>query len=214
MTNALLRRSLVSTGVAAATAGALVALSGTASADQQVPPGSLGTITAVTPSTGVAASAPTVTSSGPCDGKNADGTANPDQDTVIVRLFSPSLQANRPNGQVVQASTASYSRTGAMSVPFSRTFTDSYQQAGATIAPNERIRIEMQCSDAFSTPGGTFEGSVLFNADASRYTFDAPAAVTPPPPLPEVPLAALLPIAGLVGAGTIVVRRRRTGAAV
>ncbi len=215
MKHTLLRHAAVTSGLAVAAAGSLFALTGTALADQQVPPGTLGTVTATTPTTGVAATAPTVTSSGPCDGKDADGTDNPDQNTIAVILFSPSLNAagKQKTGQTVQASTANYSRTSRMSVPFGQTFTDAFKQAGATIAPNERVRIEMRCIDALATPGGTFEGSVLFNSDASRYTFDAPAATTPPPaPLPEVPLAALLPIAGLGAAGILVARRRREGA--
>jgi len=214
-----LRRAAVTSGLAVAAAGSLLAMTGTALADQQVPPGTLGTITALTPTTGVAATPPTVTSSGPCDGKDADGTTNPDQNTIAVTLFSPSLDkaGKQKTGQTVQASTANYSRTSPMSVPFGQTFTDAFKMAGATIAPNERVRIEMECIDSLATPGGTFEGSVLFNADASRYTFDAPAATppTPPPPpaaLPEVPLAALLPIAGLGAAGILVARRRREGA--
>jgi len=210
MTHMLIRRAAVTSGIAFATAASMVALGGGASAAQQVPPGSLGTITTLAPSSGVAATAPTVTSSGPCDGKNADGTTNPDQNTIAVILFSPSLTATRPNGQAVQASTASFSKTGPMSVPFGQTFTDAYRQAGATIAPNERVRIEMRCIDGFNTKGGTFEGSVLFNGDASRYTFDTPDPVTPPPnALPEVPLAALLPVVGLGAAGVLVARRRR-----
>jgi len=149
-----------------------------ASADQQVPAGTLGVISAMNPASGVAATPPTVTSSGPCDGKDADGTTNPDQNTIAVTLFSPSLDkaGKQTTGQTVQASTANYSRTSPMSVPFGQTFTDAFKMAGATIAPNERVRIEMECIDSLATPGGTFEGSVLFNADASRYTFDAPAA--------------------------------------
>jgi len=218
MKHTLLRHAAVTSGLAVATAGSLLVLTGTALADQQVPPGTLGTITALTPTSGVTATAPTVTSSGPCDGKDADGTDNPDQDTIAVILFSPSLDkaGKQKTGQTVQADRSTYSRTRPMSVPFGQTFTDAFKMAGATIAPNERVRIEMKCIDALATPGGTFEGSVLFNADASRYTFDAPAATPPPPPppaaLPEVPLAALLPIAGLGAAGILVARRRREGA--
>lgn len=206
----LLRTSarVAATAVVATTMGTLFLPS--ASAAQQVPAGTLGVVAAMNPSSGVAATPPTVTSSGPCDGKNADGTTNPDQNTIAVILFSPSLTATRPNGQAVQASTASFSKTGPMSVPFGQTFTDAYRQAGATIAPNERVRIEMRCIDGFNTKGGTFEGSVLFNGDASRYTFDTPDPVTPPPnALPEVPLAALLPVVGLGAAGVLVARRRR-----
>ncbi len=203
------------TTVVAMTVGAFAGLlAPAASADQQVPAGTLGVISAMSPASGVAATPPTVTSSAPCDGKDADGTTNPDQNTIAVILFSPSLDAagKQKTGQTVQASTANYSRTSPMSVPFGQTFTDAFKMAGATIAPNERVRIEMKCIDALATPGGTFEGSVLFNADASRYTFDAPAAalattttlaVSPASPAPYNTQETLTATVSPAAAGTV-----------
>lgn len=160
-----------------------------------VPGGSLGRIASISVPSGVAASAPTVTSSAPCDGRDADGKPNPDQDTIAVLLISPSLLATRPHGEAVQVVTSVYSRSSPMSVPFGQTFTDAYRLAGATIKGNERVEIRMVCQDALAMAGGTFEGSVTFNADATRYTADGiPAGTTPsaqaPMPAAQGPTAA------------------------
>jgi len=151
-------------------AGTVASLTGTAAAAQKVPAGTLGVIKDLNPASGVAASAPTVTSSGPCDGKVSG------ENTIAVYLFSPSLNATRPDGQAVQSDTTTYSTTDPMRVPFGNTFTDAFQAAGATIKGGEQVEIRMVCQNKFSVRGGTFRGSVTFNADASRYTFDAPAA--------------------------------------
>jgi len=166
------RRSIGLAASLLVTAGTVASLTGTAAAAQKVPAGTLGAIKDLNPASGVAASAPTVTSSGPCDGQVSG------ENTIAVYLFSPSLQATRPDGQAVQSDKTTYSTTDPMRVPFGSTFTDAFQAAGATIKGGEQVEIRMVCQNKFSVRGGTFRGSVTFNADASRYTFDAPAAQT------------------------------------
>jgi len=166
-------------GMWAALGGGVPAAGALTKSPAPVPEGSLGRIASISVPSGVAASAPTVTSSAPCDGRDADGKPNPDQNTIAVLLISPSLHATRPDGQAVQVATSVYSRSSPMSVPFGQAFTDAFHLAGATIKGNERVEIRMVCQDAVGTAGGTFEGSVTFNADATRYTADGiPAGTT------------------------------------
>jgi len=176
----------------------LFRMAGGAEAASPAPPfrGTLGPIAAISLQSGVAASAPTVTSSAPCNGVDADGTKNPDQNSIAVLLLSPSLHATRPQGEAVQTSTASYSRTTRMSVPFGQTFTDAYRLAGATIKGGERVEIRMVCLDALGTQGGTFEGSVTFSADASRYAADGLGSGTSPGAGSPGPVASFSPGAG------------------
>jgi len=177
-------------GMWAALGGGMPAALALTESPPPVPEGSLGRIASISVPSGVAASAPTVTSSAPCDGRDADGKPNPDQNTIAVLLISPSLHATRPHGEAVQVATSVYSRSSPMSVPFGQAFTDAYRLAGATIRGNERVEIRMVCQDALGTLGGTFEGSVTFNADATRYTADGIAAGTTPSaqdPMPPAP---------------------------
>jgi hypothetical protein len=151
--------------VVAVAAGGGLLIEGTGNA--VVPPGSLGTLTIQTPTSGTDIVAPVVRTSAGCSDPNSTSyelrIAGPIDKPLAQQVFSSQDPGGDPDYPIATNSSAGFSKTDPFPISFGLTFKDAAAARAKTLIAGE-YSLTANCLDDFSNIGGTFTTSVTFDS--------------------------------------------------